>query len=155
LSIIKGRSWVPLVAWVLVIFFFSTDNFSGTNTAGLIQSVLKFLFPFLTPSQLHFWHGVCRKAGHVTEYFILGFLAWRTFRAFSWTQARPKLFTAGFVLAVALSDELHQAFVPSRTGSLIDVGYDFAGCLIVLMLLPRSGNGSKNEARTLHSHPVL
>lgn len=150
-SINKGRAWVPLIAWLFVIFFFSTDNFSGANTAGLIQSVLKFLFPFLTDAQLYFWHGVCRKAGHVTEYFILGFLAWRTFRAFAWSAARPKLFAAGFVLAVALSDELHQLFVPSRTGSLIDVGYDFAGCLIVLMLLP----GTNNEARNLHSHPVL
>jgi VanZ family protein len=151
LSNIKGRPWVPLIAWLLVIFFFSTDNFSGANTSGIIQSAFKFLFPFLTESQLYFWHGVCRKAGHVTEYFILGCLAWRTFRVHSFTAASPRLFAAGLVLAVALSDEFHQLFVPSRTGSLMDVGYDLAGGLIALIILP----GSRNEARALHSHPVL
>lgn len=148
---IKSRVWFPLVAWIGIIFFFSTDTFSSGHTSGLIVGVLKFLFPFLSPSQLVFWHGVCRKAGHITEYAILGFLAWRSFNIYPWSGLKSKLFAAAFVLAVALTDELHQLYVPSRTGSLVDVGYDFIGCLIVLMLLP----GSKNESRTLPSHSVL
>jgi len=134
-----------------VIFFFSTDTFSGAHTAGIIQGVLKFLFPFLSIAQLEFWHAVCRKAGHVTEYSVLGFLAWRTFSIYPWVGVKPKLFAAAFVLVFAFSDELHQLFVPSRTSSLMDVGYDFIGGIIVLMVLPRS----KNESGTLHSHSIL
>ena len=147
----KARSWLPLIAWMVVIFFFSTDTFSGAHTAGIIEGILKFLFPFLSISQLEFWHAVCRKAGHVTEYSVLGFLAWRTFRTYSWFEVKAKLFAAGFVLAYALSDEFHQLFVASRTSSLMDVGFDFIGGLIVLMALPRS----KNESGTVHSHSVL
>ena len=150
-STTKNRAWFPLIAWMAVIFFFSTETFSGANTAGIIAGALKFLFPSLSISQLEFWHGVCRKAGHVTEYSILGFLAWRTFSIYPWAGPKPKLFAAAFVLVFALSDEFHQRFVPSRTSSLMDVGYDFMGGLIALMLLPRS----RNESGTLHSHSVL
>jgi VanZ family protein len=136
---------------MVVIYFFSTDSFSGENTGGLIQGVLKFLFPSLSISQLQFWHGVIRKAGHVIEYAILGFLAWRTFSIYLWTGLKLKVFSAAFVLAFALSDEFHQLYVASRTGSLIDVGYDFLGGLIMLSLLPKS----RNEPGTLHSHSVL
>ena len=136
---------------MVVIFFFSTDTFSATHTSGIIEPFLKFLFPFLSGSQLEFWHAVCRKAGHVTEYFILGFLSWRTFRVYFFEGFKPKAFAAAFVLVFALSDEFHQMFVASRTSSLMDVGYDFAGGLIVLMLLPRS----RNEDGSLHPHSVL
>jgi VanZ family protein len=136
---------------MVAIFTFSTDTFSSAHTSGIFEPLLKFVFPSLTVTQLNFWHGVIRKAGHVTEYFILGFFAWRTFRAYIQTTVTLKLLIAAFVLMFALSDEFHQSFVASRTSSLFDVGYDFVGCLIVLMLLP----GSRNEHRTLHSHTVL
>src|SRR5436190_12892261 len=136
----KSLAWFPVIAWMVVIFFFSTDTFSAAHTAGLIEGVLKFLFPSMTLSQLIFWHSVCRKVGHVTEYSILGFLAWRAFSTYPWGGVKPKLIAAAFVLAFAFSDELHQLFVPSRTSSLTDVGYDFIGGLIVLILLPRSRN---------------
>jgi VanZ family protein len=147
----KLQTWLPLIAWMAVIFLFSTDTFSGSNTAGLIKSVLKFLFPSMSISQLDFWHAVIRKVGHVTEYSILGFLAWRAFVVHPWAGLKPKLFAAAFVLIFALSDEFHQMFVASRTGSLVDVGYDFMGGFITVMMLPRS----RNESGTLHSHSVL
>jgi VanZ family protein len=136
---------------MVVIFFFSTDTFSGANTGGLIQGILKSLFPSLSVLELQFWHAVIRKAGHVTEYSILGFLAWRTLSGYPWAGPRAKLLAGTFVLVFALSDEFHQLFVASRTGSLIDVGYDFLGGLIMLALLPKS----RNESGTLHSHSVL
>jgi VanZ family protein len=128
---------------MVVIFVFSTDRFSGTHTSGIIEPLLRFLFPFLTQPQVVFWHGVFRKAGHITEYFVLGILAWRVFKL--------RLVAAGFVLAVALSDEFHQSFVSSRTASLMDVGYDFFGGLIALLIL----YALKNESRTVPTHTVL
>ena len=143
--------WLPLIVWMVVVFFFSTDTFSAANTAGIIKSILAFLFPSMTSLQLDFWHGVIRKVGHVTEYSILALLAWRAFVVHPRVGLKPRLSAAAFVLAFALSDEFHQMFVASRTGSLLDVGYDFVGGAIVLILLPKS----KNESGTLHSHSVL
>ena len=55
------------------------------------------------------------------------------------------------VLVVAVSDEFHQSFVPSRTSALTDVGYDFAGGMAALLLMSRL----RNETRPLPSHSVL
>src|SRR5262245_3545512 len=123
----RWRLWAPVFAWVLVIFLFSTDSFSANHTSGFILPTLRFLFPGMSEDQHHFWHLVCRKAGHVTEYFILGLLTWRAFR--------KALISAAFILAIALTDEFHQSFVASRTGALADVGYDFIGGVMALILL--------------------
>jgi VanZ family protein len=151
------KRWIALLAWIAVIFIFSTDSFSSSDTSRIIVPVLKFLFPFLSPEQLSLGHAVCRKAGHVLEYFVLGVMVWRALnpdRASQASQApwkKARLLAVGLVLAVALSDEFHQAFVPSRTSALTDVGYDVIGGMVALMLMSRF----RNEPRTLHSHPVL
>jgi len=74
-------------------------------------------------------HGLIRKAGHVTEYFILGLLLFRAIRGNSqqgW-RLRWAVYAVIGVVLYALSDELHQSFSSSRTSSLVDVGIDSAG----------------------------
>ena len=143
--------WFALLAWIIFLLYASTDSFSIEETSGLIVPILSFLLPWLTPDELQFAHGVCRKAGHVIGYFILGVLAWRAFTAEPGRFARARLLAASVVLAVAVTDELHQSFVPSRTGSVLDIGYDCIGGLTALLLVPRF----RNETRSLYSHPVL
>ena len=143
--------WVALFLWIFVIFVFSTDSFSDARTSGVIVPLLKFLLPFLSPEQLQLGHAVCRKAGHVLEYFVLGILAWRVFSHGRSGWARANVLVMAVVFAVALSDEYHQSFVPARTGALTDVGYDFIGGIVALFLIAKI----RNEARTLHSHSVL
>jgi VanZ family protein len=148
----RWRLWIPVAAWVLMIFVFSTDSFSAQKTSGFILSTLRYLFPSLNEEQLHFWHIVCRKAAHMTEYGVLGLLSWRAFRGGSSLSGGSAAFAvAAFVLAVALTDEFHQSFVGSRTGALGDVGYDFAGGVIALILV----QVFRRESRTVHSHSVL
>ena len=162
---------------------FSTDSFSSEKTAPVVVKVLKALLPSLSASQLELGNVVCRKAGHILEYFVLGLLTWRAFSAWGdprvlneateapqarrrSTRAIPRvgpmlrdsrdarrvlLISAGFVLTVALTDEFHQSFVPSRMSSLIDVGYDFIGGIAAVGLLSRF----RNESRALYSHTVL
>jgi VanZ family protein len=149
---VRWRLWIPVALWILAIFTFSTDSFSAQKTSGFILSTLRFLFPSLSDDELHFWHIVCRKAAHVTEYFVLGLLSWRAFRGGSSLVGGSVPFAvATLVLAVALIDEFHQSFVSSRTGALGDVGYDFAGGVIALILV----QVFRRESRTLHSHSVL
>ena len=143
--------WIALLVWILAIFLFSTDSFSSNETSRFIVPALKFLFPSLSPEQLQIAHVICRKAGHVLEYFVLGALAWRAASATPSAWIRPEFLTVALVIAVALTDEFHQSFVPSRTSALGDVGYDFFGGLVGLLLMLRL----RNEPGTLHSHSVL
>jgi VanZ family protein len=80
--------WLAVIAWATLIF-----ALSGTPSLD---------------SGLGTWDLVLRKAAHVTEYAILGFLLARVLSS-------PPALLAG--VAYAASDELHQHFVPGRVGS--------------------------------------
>jgi VanZ family protein len=75
-----------------------------------------------------------KKLAHATEYAILFLLllrAWRRDRA-----ADLALKTAGLTTAAyAISDELHQAFVPGRKANWYDVLIDVSGVLLLWWLL--------------------
>jgi VanZ family protein len=119
------------------ISFASTGNFSAENTSRIIGPLVLWLFPDTSPETLLTIHGITRKIAHLTEYALLGILAARAFRGSSREGLRERWFLASLVLVIvyALLDEYHQAFIPSRTGtiydSLIDIAGGFAGLMIV------------------------
>ena len=141
--------WTPLVLWLVVIFFFSTDVFSASETSRIIVPVLAFFFPHLSPAQLDLWHGVIRKFGHITEYFILAALTYRSLIHEQPDLVQAKLRTIAFVVFAATLDEIHQRFTASRTPSPIDVGYDCIGAVWALWLI------TTYETRRLRSHSIL
>lgn len=108
-----------------------------------------FFFPGLSPRELDIWHGVVRKFGHVTEYFILAVFAYRSFKYDQPDLIRAKLLTGVFVLSAALFDEFHQSFTMTRGASIVDVGYDCLGAVWALWLI------TTYETRRLRSHTVL
>jgi VanZ family protein len=141
--------WVPLLAWLITIFFFSTDAFSSGETSKIIVPILTFFFPHLSAHEINAWHDVIRKCAHIAEYFILAVLAYRTIRLDRPDLRRAKLKTAIFVLLAALLDEFHQRFTHSRGASIIDVGYDCLGAVSALLLI------TTYETGRLRSRSVL
>ena len=123
------RRWFPVIIWLGFVFFMSTGTFSAENTFSVVGPILHFLLPGLSSDRVETIHGIIRKSAHVFEYFVLGLLILRAFRANSslqWKWRWP-LFAAIGVLLWALGDEFHQSFVPSRTASMMDVGIDTVG----------------------------
>jgi VanZ family protein len=114
------------------IFWMSTGTFSPQKTSLLIEPILRFLAPSLSPEMVDMIHQAIRKSGHVTEYFILGILLFRAFRSGS-REARIRRWAFSSFLVVVLyaaSDEFHQSFVSTRTASLLDVGIDALGGIL-------------------------
>jgi VanZ family protein len=124
--------WFPVILWMGAIFWMSTGMFAPEHTSRFIVPFLRFLFPSLLPQELNMIHGVIRKAGHVTEYFILGLLLFRAFRGGSSQVWRPRwsLYSIIWIVLYAATDEYHQSFVGARGASLIDVGIDSAGGIL-------------------------
>ena len=123
------RYWLPVTLWLLFAFFLSSGTFSTYNTFPVVSAVVGFLFPRLTPDQVEVINWTIRKWAHVLQYFVLGLLLFRAFRARSaggWTW-RWTFFAVLGVFLLALADEFHQSFVPTRTSSIMDVGIDTAG----------------------------
>ncbi len=121
------------------ISFASTGNFSAGNTSRIIGPLVLWLFPDTSPETLLTIHGITRKIAHLTEYALLGILAARAFRGSSREGLRERWFLASLVLVIvyALLDEYHQAFVPSRTGTIYDSLIDIAGGFAALLLVRR------------------
>jgi len=126
--------WGPPLVWMAVISTFSTDTFSSEATGEFLIPTLRWLFPGASPARLELLHAAARKAMHVIEFGILALL-W--YRALRWRGSGGQTGAAlvAFLLAAGFAavDEAHQSFVASRTGTLVDVGWDSAGAAVGLI----------------------
>jgi len=70
-----------------------------------------------------------RKLGHFGEYFVLSILVLRALRQETHHRIARRHIALGLSLSAlyAISDELHQALVPNRSASIIDVLIDVSG----------------------------
>jgi VanZ family protein len=125
------RTWAPVAIWKALIFIFSTDAFAAPHTASLFAPLLSWLIPGISPEMIQTLHGMLRKLGHWSEYFILANLLGTTFKAQWPERSRRNRFTGTVIVATlyAISDEWHQSLVPSRSASAIDVAIDGCGAI--------------------------
>ena len=121
--------------WMVVISGLSTDAFSAAETSQFILPLLRWLLPYATPETLNSLHAIIRKAAHVTEFAVLSFL-W--YRALAWSRGKrriaPALWAVFLASAFGALDEAHQLLVPSRTASIVDVGWDSLGALFGVLV---------------------
>jgi VanZ family protein len=134
----SNRVWRygPLLLWMVLISFASTSEFSALNTSQFVRPLILWLFPTLSDAHVTAIHFITRKAGHFTEYAVMGLLAARAFTASAKKFLQQHWFQVGLVLliAYALLDEFHQSFVPGRTASIYDSAIDVAGGLTALFV---------------------
>jgi len=72
-----------------------------------------------------------KKFGHIVGYGLLALSYWR---GFGWNRSRMA-HAWGLAVAYAVTDELHQAFVPGRHASVVDVMlFDAVGAALALWL---------------------
>jgi VanZ family protein len=129
-------AWLWVGVCVAVILTFSGDSFSAVQTGSYLGPLLRWLFPDIRPVQLDHVHFAVRKMAHLTEYAVLAALSLRALRL---SLDVPLLRVAGLaltiVLAVAGVDELRQSFLPSRGGSVVDIGINLVGGSLGVLLV--------------------
>lgn len=117
------KLWLPVAVWAGVIFYFS--NIPDLKTG------LEYDF-------------ILRKTAHSVEYFVLTFLLWRAFKGtFNLEPLRLLVYPAAAALVYAALDEIHQYFVPGRSGNFNDCLIDALGIfgfLVLIKLMPRAAN---------------
>src|SRR5262245_28490574 len=136
------KYWAPPIIWMSVIFWFSTDIFSGDNTGSLLRKVISFIYPGATQELFDSIHFYVRKSGHFTEYAVLALLLFRAFRSGAGARWRRGWALSSLLVAFlyASLDEYHQTFTPHRTGSIYDSLIDTSGAATSLVLLWRFGS---------------
>jgi len=144
--------WLLVVAWMGVIFYFSSKpaNESDKQSLLIINSINQILNELSIKVQLIFeqWNFSIRKLAHLTEYAILGILLYNAFRV---SRVEKNLIPYSLLICMiyAITDEIHQLFVPGRTGKIVDVGVDSLGgvlgliFMILLMSVQRIFKGNK------------
>lgn len=112
---------LPPLLWAAVIFFLS----SQAVLPGIDLNVLDF---------------IAKKTAHMIVYAVLYMLIYRatlilTESNRSTTKREKILLYIPLLLCFlyAISDELHQSFVPNRFGTFRDVGYDMLGTSIAFL----------------------
>ena len=110
------RLWLPPLALMAVIFYLSDQPDLSTG--------------------LGIFDLVGRKVVHAGEYALLCALWWRALRpAPGGRVALVASLTVSILYAV--SDEVHQSFVPGRTGTPIDVAIDAVGASLAALAIRR------------------
>ena len=111
-----ASSWLPVLAWMAIIFAFSSRHGGGSLDASEV---------------------VLRKLGHALGYLVLALLLLRALRR---SGAGPLALpvAVGSALAYAASDEWHQSFVPGRTGTVRDVAIDGIGIAAAALAVMRT-----------------
>jgi len=130
------HAWWPSILWAAVIFSMSSDTFSAAHTGSILEPVLRWLFPAVTQEQVDAIHFFVRKSAHFVEYFVFFLLVYRGVRGASlgwrWSWGLAALFIAA---CYSVLDEIHQAFVVSRTASPYDSLLDSTGALVGFVAL--------------------
>jgi VanZ family protein len=113
-------AWAPAIVVAIVIYVLS-DTRDLAVTTGTVELVL-------------------RKGAHLTIYGLLAIGCYRGLVAHRLWGLAPWIGAWLLAVAYAVSDELHQATVPTRHGAPLDVAIDAAGAaggLLVLALALR------------------
>ena len=129
-------AWWPAIAWACLIFSLSTDAFSAEHTGSILKPILHWLMPSLSEDGFDAIHHYIRKSAHFTEYFVFCLLLYRGLRGGRKGWRWPWGLTALFIAAVySALDEIHQAFVASRTASPYDSLLDSIGAFFAVVAL--------------------
>jgi VanZ family protein len=131
--------YLPVLAWMTLIFLGSTDVGSPKHTSRFLVPFLRWLVPNISEEALSTAQLAVRKSAHISEYGILALLCWsgrrldtRRLRYWSWKEFWSIIAVCSLY---AVSDELHQLFVASRGSSPVDVAIDAVGASLFLLLV--------------------
>jgi len=138
-----------VIVWMIIIFMFSARNADvssqDSSRVGILAGRIFFrdFNDWDLQEQIAFAQKIdhpVRKTAHATEYAILGMLLFGAVCQTGEQKRRTVVLSWGIGTLYAATDEIHQIFVPGRSGQITDVMIDSSGVAVgVLFLLLLSG----------------
>jgi hypothetical protein len=114
--------WFPPIIWAAYIFKLSSGKIA-------------------TVSDVYWYEFTIKSFAHVLFFGLLTILIYRALRGSGFKRKKSGYYTLYVLIIYALTDELHQSFVPGRDARIHDVVFDTIGAVIVIYaiweLLPR------------------
>jgi VanZ family protein len=130
-------AWLPVAIGICIIGLESTEMLGANHTSHPLRWLWEALFGPVSIAQWDQIHHLIRKCGHFFGYGFIG-VAW--LRAWWMTLPHSHFLEDGFLALMGTSliaglDELHQSYLPNRTGSPWDVLLDCCGALTLQLIL--------------------
>ncbi len=130
-------SWGLVISWMALIFYLSHQpaTESASLSSEVMENVLKIIHKVAPNAtfDLDWFHHFIRKNAHFIAYLILGVLVangLRTLEALNLTTFQSLTLALLICVLYAISDEVHQLFIPGRAGQIKDVLIDSAGAVV-------------------------
>ncbi len=123
----RVRTWGPLILWMGLIFYLSSQSSFPIRPTGI-------------------WDMIDDYVAHVALYAVLGGLAFRAFHAEGISPKQAAWMALVFCVAYGVSDEWHQSFVPNRTPSVLDLVADTLGAGLAVWMAYRRMGAWQEEA---------
>lgn len=120
---------ILVIIWMSIIFILSSYN--GNDSSEQSGVIVNFLANILNINNIELLNLIIRKFAHFTEYSILGFLVMNLVKDYNKKYIIISIITC---IIYAVSDEVHQLFVPGRSCQLMDVLIDSFGSIIGIYL---------------------
>ena len=123
----------------IIIFYFSSQNGdeSSNLSGGIVRKILYSIGLVDNVEVASTLEIVIRKLAHFSLYFLCGIFAMCLMINYDLSN-KCRIYLAFFVnLSYSILDEIHQMFVPGRTGKVIDIFIDSLGiiCGIIIIYL--------------------
>lgn len=165
----KAKAGYTIVAasalFVLYCAIFGFSSQDGETSGGLSMRISRMGIKFwneltgrgwtegvMAQAAVYFEHPL-RKAAHFAEYAVMGFLVHSIWECWGKHGKRWFLVSGIWVMISAAADELHQYFVPGRSGNVPDVLLDTCGgvcgaavCALSVWLLRCMGKKRRRQS---------
>ena len=140
--------WCAVIMWMGLIFAFSAQPATQSDelSMGLAGKILDFIsglrdvpvFSFISDTTFDYLVSISnfciRKLAHFAIFAVLAILVYNLFVSYDMSCVRSLVLSALVCLLYAVSDEIHQFFVPGRACQIRDVVIDFCGSITSLIV---------------------
>ena len=133
-----------LVIWMIVIFMFSNETGEASKTRSdnvaktTVNIVTKVTNKKVTKEEKKKMFKntkvIVRKVAHFTLYFILGILVYVTLNSYGISK-NILIYSIGFCLIYAITDEVHQIFTADRSFQIFDIALDTSSATISNLII--------------------
>lgn len=116
------------IMWMIVIFLMSNEiaDVSSLRSDDIVRTIQSI--GVSAPADLLTF--LVRKAAHISAYFVLGILLFNLLKEYDLGVKKMIFASIAIAMLYACTDELHQMYVPGRSGEVRDVLIDTAGAAV-------------------------
>lgn len=137
INIIRIIIMILLLGTFYMIFGFSSQNGEESgNLSGKIAKIVMEQLPIKkTEESLKRTEGIIRKMAHFSIYTLVGFLLMSFLSTYHLKENKRIGISFSLGALYAITDEIHQKFVPGRSCQMTDVMIDTMGVLLGILIL--------------------